>query len=198
MANLSLSGPGSYRRTGTVVLAAVVGLSFAASAFAAVPAVYRARMFTGGGAGSAAAVNARIVVDATTTVEEAARLNESIGRGDWDAFLAVFRSTPKGSIQFTGSAGLKIPCYIVSEEATPEGGTRLIMVAQGQPIDPFATRRFFGSFVFLIVRLDVDAAGKGEGKAYDEASFRFTPDGKVVPEGSMSTPKVFTNVRRDK
>jgi hypothetical protein len=93
---------------------------------------------------------------------------------------------------------LKIPCHIVSEEANETGGTRVVLVARGQPIDPFASRRFFGPFIFLVVTLELDASGKGEGKAYDEAGFRFSPDGKVVPEGSVSTPKAFVNVRREK
>lgn len=198
MAKRSLLRPGSHRRTRSAGLAAAIPLFFAASAVAAAPAVYRARMFTGGGASSAAAVNVRIVVDSTTTLEEAFRLNEAIGQGDWDSFLTVFRSMPKGSIQFTGAAGLKIPCHIVSEEANDKGGTRVILVARGQPIDPFASRRFFGPFIFLVVTLNLDASGKGEGKAYEEAGFRFTPDGKVVPEGSVSTPKAFVNVRREK
>ncbi len=190
----SLSRPSSRR----IVLAAVAVLGLAAAASAAVPAVYRGRMFTAGGASSAAVVNIRVAVDSLTTVEEASRLNEALGAGDWDAFLSVFRSTPKGSIQFVGGAGMKIGCFIASEQPTDKGGTRLVLVAQGQPIDPFATRRFFGPFIFLIVTLDLDASGKGEGKAYEESSFTFTPDGKVVPGGSVSTPKVFTGVRREK
>ncbi len=198
MANGSIPRRGFCRRARSVMLAAVVALSVAATAVAAGPTVYRARMFTGGGAASPAAVNVRIVVDSTTTLEEASRINEAIGKGDWDAFLELFRSMPKGSIQFTGSAGLKIPCGIVTEEVKPDGGSRVVLVARGQPVDPFATRRFFGPFIFLVVTLDLDASGKGEGKAYDEAGFSFTPAGKVVPGGSVSTPKVFSNVRREK
>lgn len=198
MAKCSFSKRGSELRVRPAVLAGVLMLSLAAPAVSAAATVYKGRMFTGGGAASPAAVNVRIVVDSTTTVEEAARLNETIGKGDWDAVLELFRSMPKGSIQFTGAAGLKISCGIITEEVKPDGGSRVVLVARGQPVDPYASRRFFGPFIFLVVALDLDASGKGEGKAYDEASFKFTADGKAVPEGSVSTPKVFSNIRREK
>lgn len=198
MAKRSLSGPRSRRGASSAVLATAVALTLAAPAVTAAATVYKGRMFTGGGAASPAAVNVRIVVDSTTTLEEAARLNEAIGQGDWDAFLKVFGSMPKGSLQFTGAAGLKIPCHIITEEVKPDGGSRVVLIARGQPVDPYASRRFFGPFIFLVVALDLDASGKGEGKAYDEASFKFSPDGKAIPVGSVSTPKVFANVRREK
>lgn len=160
-------------------------------------AEYRGRMFAGGGPNRPAVVNVKIVVDALTTAEEVGRYQQLLAGGDIEGFYETFHTLKKGSLQFTGGLGLKIDFYAASEVQT-EKGARLIMAADSRNIETGVSKRTHGSYLFLVIALDIDAKGNGDGQLYEDAKIAFSPNGELILQSYVTTPKEIVNVKKTK
>jgi hypothetical protein len=160
-------------------------------------AEYRGRMFMGGGPNRPAVVNVKIVLDALTTAEEVNRYQQLLTAGDIEGFYETFHVAKKGSLQFTGGLGLKIDFYAASEAQT-EKGTRLIMAADSRNLETGVSKRTHGSYLFLVIQLDLDAKGNGDGQLYEDGKIAFSPEGELILQSYVTTPKEIVSVKKTK
>lgn len=160
-------------------------------------AEYRGRMFMGGGPNRAAVANVKIVVDGLTTAEEVGRYQQLLTAGDIEGFYETFHALKKGSLQFTGGLGLKIDLYAASEIQT-EKGARLLMAADSRSLETGTSKRTQGSYLFLVIMLDIDAKGNGDGQLYEDGKIAFSPSGELILQSYITTPKEIVNVKKSK
>jgi hypothetical protein len=160
-------------------------------------AEYRGRMFIGGGPNRASVANVKIVVDALTTAEEVGRYQQLLAAGDIEGFYETFHTLKKGSLQFTGGMGLKIDFYAASEVAT-EKGAKLMMAADSRSLETGVSKRTHGSYLFLVIMLDIDAKGNGDGQLYEDGKLAFAPTGELILQSYVTTPKEIVNVKKTK
>jgi len=158
---------------------------------------FRGRMFVVGGPNRPAAVNVKVVLDATTTVEEVARFQTLLNAGDIEGFYASWRQTKKGSLQFTGGLGLKVDFYAAGEEKT-EKGTKLLLAGESRNLETGVGKRAHGSFLFLVVELNIGPDGSGSGRLYEDARIAFTADGRLALDSYLTTPKEIVNLKKTK
>jgi hypothetical protein len=158
---------------------------------------YRGRMFAGGGPNRSAVVNVKIVVDGLTTAEEVGRFQQLLAGGDIEGFYETFHTLKKGSLQFTGGLGLKVDFYAASEVQT-EKGARLLMAADSRSLDTGVSKRTHGSYLFLVLLLDIDAKGNGDGQLYEDGKLAFSPSGELILQSYITTPKEIVNVKKTK
>ena len=158
---------------------------------------YRGRMFVGGGPNRSAIANVKIVVDGLTTAEEVGRYQQLLAAGDIEGFYETFHTLKKGSLQFTGGLGLKIDFFAASEVAT-EKGARLLMAADSRSLDTGVGKRTHGSYLFLVILLDIDGKGNGDGQLYEDGKLAFSPSGELILQSYITTPKEIVNVKKTK
>lgn len=163
----------------------------------AAQAEYRGRMFVGGGPNRPAVVNVKIVVDALTTAEEVGRFQQLLAAGDIEGFYDIFHTLKKGSLQFIGGPGLKIDFFAASEVQT-EKGARLLMAADSRSLETGVSKRTHGSYLFLVIQLDIDAKSNGDGQLYEDGKLAFSSDGELVLQSYVTTPKEIVNVKKTK
>ena len=158
---------------------------------------YRGRMFVGGGPNRPAVVNVKIVLDGLTTAEEVGRYQQLLGAGDIEGFYETFRVARKGSLQFTGGLGLKIDFFAASEVQT-EKGARLIMATDSRNIETGLSKRTHGGYLFLVIVLDIGPKGTGDGQLYEDGKIAFSPDGELILQSYVTTPKEIVSVKKTK
>jgi hypothetical protein len=175
---------------GLLAIAALGGSLMAQSEF-------RGRMFAVGGPNRPAAVNVKVVLDATTTLEEVTRYQTLLGAGDVEGFYTQFRLTKKGSLQFTGGLGLRIDFYAASMQQT-EKGTKIILAGESRNLDSGVGKRTHGAYLFLVVELNLDKDGSGDGRLYEDGRISFTPTATLALESYVTTPKEIVNIHKVK
>jgi hypothetical protein len=158
---------------------------------------YRGRMFVVGGPNRPSAVNVKVVLDAVTTLEEVTRYQTLLGAGDIEGFYAAFREHKKGSLQFTGGLGLRIDFYAASELKT-ETGTKLVLAGESRNLDSGVGKRMHGAYLFLVVELNLDKNGSGDGRLYEDGRISFTATATLALDSYVTTPKEIVSVRKTK
>ena len=188
-------------------LIAVVNPAF--SNILMVPSEFRGRMLTGVGTGLPAVMNARIVVNSYTTLDEVALLQDFVNKNDSKGFFSAFNQIKKGFLQFPGEMGLNISFHAAFETPTDKG-MKIILVGESQALpvgfSPSADawkvlapgKNRSGLFLFLVAELDLDKNFKGEGKVYEEARITFTPEGGIKLDSYVKTPKMIVNIEKTK
>ncbi len=179
-----------------IVICGLLAIAFLSGTLAA-QAEYRGRMFMGGGPNRAAVANVKIVVDGLTTAEEVARFQQFLAAGDIEGFYGAFHTVKKGSLQFTGGLGLKVDFYAASEIQT-EKGARLFMAADSRNLETGVSKRTQGTYLFLVIMLDIDAKGNGDGQLYEDGKLAFSSNGELVLQSYITTPKEIVNVKKTK
>ncbi len=185
-----------FHRRFVSVLGGLLAIAFLSGTLSA-QAEYRGRMFMGGGPNRAAVANVKIVVDGLTTAEEVARYQQLLAAGDIEGFYQTFHTLKKGSLQFTGGLGLKIDFYAASEIQT-EKGARLFMAADSRSLETGVSKRTQGSYLFLVIMLDIDAKGNGDGQLYEDGKLAFASNGELILQSYITTPKEIVNVKKTK
>ena len=185
----------STRRTFVIFCALLAVAAFSGSLQAQTE--YRGRMFVGGGPNRPSVVNVKIVVDALTSAEEVGRFQQLLAGGDIEGFYDTFHSLKKGSLQFTGGLGLKVDFYAASEIQT-ENGARLVMAADSRSLETGVSKRTHGSYLFLVIVLDIDAKGNGDGQLYEDGKIAFSSTGELILQSYVTTPKEIVSVKKTK
>jgi hypothetical protein len=154
---------------------------------------YSAKMLTRGGPNTEPVLKIQITIDSYTTGEEAWKLMQLLDKGGYEPFITAFRQDTKGSLLFMSARGLKVNIHVA--QVTPKENGRRIMLfteRQGWEVDVF--QRVDGRYPFLIIELDLDNKGKGEGRIYENAQIKFsgnesTGTARMEMEGYSSAPK---------
>jgi hypothetical protein len=154
---------------------------------------YSAKLLTRGGPNTEPVLKIQIAIDSYTTGEEAWKLMQLLDKIGYQPFITAFRQANKGSLLFMSARGLKVNIHVA--QVTPKENGRRIMLfteRQGWEVDVF--QRVDGRFPFMIIELDLDNKGKGEGRIYENAQIKMSgneTDGtaRMEMEGYSSAPK---------
>jgi hypothetical protein len=174
-----------------VALAACLGLS----TFLTAGEEYQGRILTGGGGHPAETVmNVKILVESYTSPEEISQLRDAFNRDGYEALMSAFRGMQKGVFIPVGSRGVKIILHVAHNFKT-EKGRRVVLFTIRQSWDVHVTQRMDTRFPFMVIELDINNKGKGNGKIYEEAHAVLTPQGTMEMDSSNSPPKQLFGVR---
>ncbi len=181
-----------------IAAASALVLLLAAQGFGAGIENFLARMLTGGGPNQEPVQSVRIEIDAYSTEEEIAQMADVFNSQGWEPFISVFRATKKGVIRFMGTRGYNVTIHAAHSFPTDKG--RKVMLFTEMEVWDSQTRRIQAAreSMFMVVELDLDAKGKGEGNIYHQASIRFNPDRTLKLENFTAAPKVLVNVKTTK
>jgi hypothetical protein len=140
-------------------------------------------------------ITVKIEVTGFSTPEEIAALQQTLGGGE-AAFRKAFRSKVKGSLMFYGIEQPSIKFHAAFEAPTEKG--RAITLFGENRIVLSGPDQLEMGFFFLVVSFEIDAEGNGEGRLYENASIKFTPDGRLGLESYRTAPAQIIQVRRAK
>jgi hypothetical protein len=161
------------------------------------PTTFRGRFFTGGSGTMDRVLTTKIEINGFTTKEEIYKLAEAFNTKGEDGFRQTFRSYKKGKIQVIGASGLNIEFHAVKEIAK-ENGYEYQLIAENTQFQPGGGQKSYLGLMFLVVILDLDLKGSGEGRIYEDASIEFTPDGELKMDEFKRAPKMLTAVTKQK
>jgi hypothetical protein len=172
--------------------AAVLVLEAGAGPAGAEKQSYKARVLKTGFPNN---ITVKIEVTGVSTPEEVAGLQDALANGE-GAFRKAFHRTVKGSLMFYGIEQPSVKFHAAFETPTERGRTltlfsdnRIVLSGPGQAVM---------GLLFLVVVLELDAEGNGEGRLYENAYIKFTPDGRLDIESYRTAPAQLIQVRRAK
>jgi len=158
-----------------VMILILVGFGLCLSGLATAQEKYSARLMTRGGPNSEPAIKIQFLIESYSTPGEVWALQQLLELGGYEPFIKAFRESVKGSIVFYGTRGLKINIH-VANVLPKENGRKILLFTERQAWDTDVLQRFDGRFPYLVVELDLDNRGKGEGKIYESAQIKIRGD----------------------
>ena len=161
------------------------------------PTVFRARFFTGGGGTMDHVLTPKIEITGFSTKDEILKLAEAYNTKGDAGFRETFRSFKKGRIQIIGASGLNIEFHAAMETAK-EDGFQIQLIAENAQFQPGGSQKSFIGLMFLVVILDVDMKGLGEGRVYEDTDIEFTTEGELKLGAFHRAPKLLTAVTKQK
>jgi hypothetical protein len=152
-------------------------------------AEFKGRLITGVGPAS----NVRIKIESFSTPDEIRQLRQAFAVGAEEGFFAAFRQLNKASLRFFGGRGLNISLHAAYEIPT-DNGYKIFLYGKSQRVEPGSSQMDRQGFFFLVVVLDLDKNYEGEGKIYETARIRFTDQGVMEMESSITAPKTLVSI----
>ncbi|MBM3311141.1 MAG: hypothetical protein FJY80_06510 [Candidatus Aminicenantes bacterium] len=137
-------------------------------------------------------ITVKVDISEFSTPEEIAALRSAMDEGE-RAFRKTFRKTAKGNLMFYGIEQPSIKFYAAFEAPT-EKGRAIALFAENRTILTGPGQAYTG-LLFLVVTLEVDAEGNGEGRLYENAYIKFTSDGRLDLESYRTVPAQLIQVR---
>lgn len=180
---------------GVIVLA--VGAAFGQNPEPQKPTEFRARFFTGGGGTMDRVLTTKIEIYGYSTKDEIFKLAEDFNTRGEDGFRQTFRSFKKGKIQVIGASGLNIEFHAAMEIAKPDG-YQIQLIAENAQFQPGGGQKSYIGLMFMVVILDLDLKGNGEGRVYEDTGVEFTPNGELKMAEFKRAPKLLTGVNKRK
>jgi hypothetical protein len=141
-------------------------------------------------------ITVKIEIAGFSTPEEIAALQTALKEHGEAAFRKAFRRNVKGSLLFYGIEQPSIKFHAAFETPT-EKGRKLSLFAENRIVLTGPGQAIMG-LLFLVVDLEIDAEGNGEGRLYENAYVKFTADGRLELESYRTSPAQLIQVRRAK
>jgi hypothetical protein len=177
----------NIRKGFTAWAAAAVCLSVSAVLWAGEK--FQGRVLTEGDRpGAYRAMRVKITVESYSSPGEILKLMEILRDQGYEPFMRAFRDINKGSFQPIGGRGVKINLHAAHSVST-EKGRQVLLFTQRQTWDLDMQQRIDRRFPFMVIELNLDDKGKGEGKIYEQANIRLTPQGTMEMEAYNSPPR---------
>jgi hypothetical protein len=155
---------------------------------------FQARLLPGLGPSSQKARKLTILVESYTSTEEVFELIETFNKRGYDQFRGALCGVIKGFIRPTGGRGKKIILHAAQNIHTDKG-RKILLVAESQSWSLDTTLRFNSKYPFLVIELNINNKGKGEGKVYVQADIQLTRQGTIELASYDSPPKQLFGVR---
>ncbi len=127
-----------------------------------------------------------ISIDSYTKAEEVYDLAKILAEQGYDAFMSAFQVINKGFVRPTTGRGVKVNIHAAHSIPT-EKGRKITLFTQRQSWDTEAQQRTDHRFTFMVIELNLDKKGNGDGKIYEQASIRISGQGMIEME-SYNTP----------
>lgn len=177
----------------TLLLAASAALSLGAAQAAADE--FQARLFQIGL--EYKALKVRIMIDSYTADEEIARIKSVLDQQGFEAFMNAFNSLMKGSLQIVGGRGVKINLHCAYSRPTDKG-RQILLFTPAQDWDLSSMRRVEPEFQFMVIELNLNEKGRGNGKIYEQAKIELSAENVMSMEGYGAPPRQLLDVREVK
>jgi hypothetical protein len=186
----------AWLRRGTqAVLALIVSVILSSPLSSA--DVYSARMLTGKAPVEPMTVRVRIEIQEYTTPDEVIRLNDILNNAGTGAFLKVFAEMKKGVVRIMDSRGKNLPVYAAQVVPT-EKGTKLQCFMLKEAWNP-ETQFIKSADYFMVLELNLDEKGKGDGRLYQDAGIDLIPQtGRIEMRRFGSAPKMLIQAKAEK
>jgi hypothetical protein len=155
---------------------------------------YQARLLSGGMQLTEQVKKIRISIDSYTTSEEVYNLMKIQYEQGFEPVMNAFRALNKGIFFPIGARGIKIIIHGAHSIPT-EKGRQILLFAQRQPWDVDMSQRIDSRFPFMVIELNVDDKGKGNGKIYDQASISLTAERTFSMSGYNAPPVQLWDVK---
>lgn len=157
---------------------------------------FRAKLLNKAGLFSERMINIRIKIESYTTPDEIKELQKIIAEEGSLAFMNTFRKINKGAINFLSARGLNLRILAAVTNPT-EKGREIMLVMERQSWDTETTIRIDSHYLYMVMVLNIDENGKGNGKLYKGAEFSL--GGKKLLEITDSHPPMpLSGVRQRK
>jgi hypothetical protein len=181
------------RRAGYAVLIAALALTVVLPAPGRAE-TFKARMLTGKAPVEPPMINVQIEVTGWTTPDEIRQLQEILGTGGIDPFLAAFNQADKGVVRFMSARGWNLPIHAAVVVPT-EKGKVVRLFFNRQNWNPGAYQPV-GRHYFMAMELKLNEKGKGEGRFYEDAQLKLNSLAETIEiETYESAPKLFPQVQ---
>lgn len=149
---------------------------------------FQARLLTFAGEQAGIAEKLIISIESYTTLEEVSQLRGILEKNGFDPFMTAFIGINKGIVRPVGGRGLKVTIH-AAHIVQKDSRRQIFLFTQRQSWDVGVQQRIDRRFAFMVIELNVNEKGKGDGKIYDQASIRFTPYGTLEMESFNSPPR---------
>ncbi len=179
------------KKSGLVIFCG--GLLLILAAHARAGEKFMARMIVGSGPNSEGVQTIRIEIDGYSTPEELAQLRQRLDNEGYEPFMSHFRGLKKGVMRFMGSRGYNVTLH-VAESIPSEKGRKILLFSERQAWDADTHQMTERGYLFMVIELELDAKGKGDGRVYHEAKIRLTGDELMALESFNSAPKILVGV----
>jgi hypothetical protein len=152
--------------------------------------IYRARMLTGKAPVEPPAVSIRIEIQSFTTPEEVQALQEALNQGGMDAFLKAFQNMKKGVVRIMDRRGWNLPVH-AALVVPHDKGRKILCFMLRQAWDPGAQLVRTGADFFMVLELNLNEKGTGDGRLYEDAGINLRPQaGAIEMDKYGSAPKI--------
>src|SRR4030066_416630 len=155
---------------------------------------FTARVLSGGMQYTENVKKIKITIDSYLTDEEVLNLIGLMSQQGYQAFMDAFRALNKGIFFPIGGRGVKIIIHAAHSMPT-ENGRKILLFAQRGTWDVEMNLRTDSRFPFMVIELNVNSKGKGEGKLYEQAGIKLTAERTLEMDGYNSPPKQLWDVR---
>lgn len=155
---------------------------------------FRGRMLTGRAPIEPPYVDVLIEIESWTTPEEIRALNDVLLQSGVETFLSAFTASKKGVVRFMYARGYNMEIHMAQILPTDKG--RKLLLALNRQAWAQGSYQVRGRNYFMIIEVDLNEKGRGEGRFYEDAQLRLDPNlGKIGMENYESAPKVFVQVQ---
>lgn len=156
--------------------------------------IFRGRMLTGRAPIEPPYVDVQLEIESWTTPEEIRQLNDVLAQAGIDAFLAAFSAVKKGVVRFLYARGYNMEIHMAQVLPTEKGKKVVVFLnRQAWSQGSYLVR---GRNYFMVIELDLNEKGRGEGRFYEDAQIQLDPNlGKIQMGNYDSAPKVFVQVQ---
>jgi hypothetical protein len=159
--------------------------------------IYKARMLTAKAPVEPPVVNIRIEIQSYTTRDDVMRLQEALNQSN-DAFLSLFKDMKKGVVRIMDRRGWNLPIHAVQVVPVAKG-TKLLCFMLRQNWDPGAQFGRTGADFFMVLELNLNEKGKGDGRLYEDAGINIAPlAGRIEMSRYGSAPKILVSASAEK
>lgn len=179
-------------------LAAVLVASLVLAAL--VPALsaketFKARMLTGKTSFDQAQINVRIEVDSWTTPDEIQLLQAALNQGGYNSFETAFTQAKKGIARFMTAQGRGLTIH-AALSIPKEKGRRILLFFNHEPYDSTSTYMQTFSAPYMVMDIELDEKGTGDGYFYEFAEIVLRPErGTIEMTAFNAAPKAFPIVQ---
>jgi hypothetical protein len=140
-------------------------------------------------------IDVRIEVESWTTLEEINRLNDVMNRSGIDGLVSAFSELKKGVVRFMSARGYNLPIHAAQTLPTAKG-KKVLLFFNRQNWDPGSQFASTGRHFFMVIELNLNEKGKGDGRFFEDAQIKLDPLlGNIRMETYDSAPKAFPYVQ---
>jgi len=172
----------------TLSFTVIIAAWLSAGAFLRAEEEFQGKLLTGSAVAAEKVVKLKITIERYTSADEVLKLLDVFSQQGYESFVDKFRTMIKGFFLTVGGHGVKINIH-AAHSIQKEKGRQILLFAEQQSWDLGSMQRGDSRFPYMVIDLNLDEKGKGEGKFYEQANIKLNPEGTIELESYNSPPK---------